>query len=66
LLKTKQAAEVLKALKDIISKNHLEEKISSIGSDEGTEFTANKEQLKKLGVNLYYCKGEHKAFQVNQ
>jgi IS30 family transposase len=62
-LKTKEAPEVLKVLKYIIKKNDLE-KISTIGSDEGSEFVGNRKKLKDLGINLYILKGQHKAFQV--
>jgi IS30 family transposase len=63
-LKSKDALTVLNALKSIIKKNDME-KISTIGSDEGSEFIGNKKQLKNLGINLYVLKGEHKAFQVH-
>jgi hypothetical protein len=62
-LKTKKSDEVFDSLRKIIKKNDLE-KISTIGSDEGTEFLGIKSRLKKLKINLYVLKGEHKAFQA--
>jgi hypothetical protein len=62
-LKTKESKEVFDWLEDLIKENNLE-KISTIGSDEGSEFIGNRKRLKKQGINLYVLKGDHKAFQA--
>jgi hypothetical protein len=62
-LKTKESKEVFDRIQDIIKNNNLE-KISTIGSDEGSEFIGNRKRLADKGINLYILKGEHKAFQA--
>ena len=62
-LKSKSSAEVKKAFEKIFSENNLE-KFTGIGTDKGTEFTANRKFFEEKGGHLYVQYGKNKAFQA--
>lgn len=60
-LKTKSAADTRAALVDIIAKNSLHE-MCCVGTDAGTEFTAQRKFLLSKKIRLHVFAGRHKAF----
>ena len=62
-LKDKSSSSVKKGFEKIFEDNFLF-KFSTLGTDAGTEFTANRDYFKSRNIELYTRRGQNKAFQA--